>query len=278
MENKLITIEQSAVLTERFAEIEKELDRRVELARGMVVSEENYKDAKKIRADVRKEAAAYAEDFKKIKAAALAPWQKVEDAYKAKVRDKYAEADGILKRKVDTITGGIKAEKEKAIRAYFEDLKAAEGVPWLTFDQTGIRVTMSDSEKKLKEQAQEIVQKVRAEEASIDGMESAAEIMVEYRKSLDFAGAVAIVNRRAEAKREQEERIERQRAAREEEKRHAREIEEAAAMPTVRKVEEPAPAKEYTATFTVRAAKEKLKSLVEFMRASNINFQQIKED
>lgn len=277
MENNLITIEQSAVITERFDEIGRELDRRVELARGMVVSEENYKDAKKIRADVRKEAAAYADDFKKIKGNALAPWQKIEDAYKEKVRDKYADADAILKRKVDTITDGIKAEKEKAIRAYFDDLKVAEGVAWLDFDQAGIRVTMSDSEKKLKEQAQEIVQKVRAETESIDGMENAAEVMVEYRKTLDFAGSVAVVNRRAEAKREQEERLARQRAAREEEKRHAREIEEASSMPTVRKVEDPAPVKEYSATFTVRATREKLKSLVEFMRASDIIFEQIKE-
>lgn len=278
MENHLITIEQSAVISERFDEIGRELDRRVELARGMVVSEENYKDAKKIRADVRKEAAAYAEDFKKIKGNALAPWRKIEDAYHAKVRDKYADADAILKRKVDTITDGIKAEKQKAIRAYFDDLKVAEGVAWLDFDQAGIRVTMSDSEKKLKEQAQEVVQKVRAETESIDGMENAAEVMVEYRKTLDFAGSVAAVNRRAEAKREQEERLARQRAAREEEKRHAREIEEAVAMPTVRKVEDPAPVKEYSATFTVRATREKLKSLVEFMRASDIIFEQIRED
>ena len=203
MENHLITIEQSAVITERFDEIGRELDRRVELARGMVVSEENYKDAKKIRADVGKEAAAYAEDFKKIKGNALAPWRKIEDAYHAKVR---------------------------------------------------------------------------AETESIDGMENAAEVMVEYRKTLDFAGSVAAVNRRAEAKREQEERLARQRAAREEEKRHAREIEEAVAMPTVRKVEDPAPVKEYSATFTVRATREKLKSLVEFMRASDIIFEQIRED
>lgn len=273
---ELITIEQRSILAEHFDNVASELDKKLQIVHGMVVSDENYKDAKKIRAEINKEAKAYADDFKTVKAAVLDPWNQIEAAYKAKVRDKYAEADRTLKGKIDEITDGIKAEKEKTIRDFFTELTAAEGVSWLTFEQSGIRIMMSDSEKKLKEQAETVVQKVRSEVESIDGMENAADVMVEYRRNgLNFADAVATINRREEAKREQEERLARQREQREAEKAHERELERAAEeVPILRKVKEPEPPKEYTATFTVTATKDKLKQLVDFMRASEIKFEQ----
>jgi ATP-dependent Lon protease len=69
----------------------------------LILSDENRKDIKKIRAELNKERMAFAEEFTVVKAEVLGPWQAVEDAYKENVQSKYKEADAALKVKIDEI-------------------------------------------------------------------------------------------------------------------------------------------------------------------------------
>ena len=71
---ELIRIDQAIKLTTEFEQVSKEIDKKIETANSLVVSEDNYKEVKKIRAELNKEAKMYAEDFKAIKESVLATW------------------------------------------------------------------------------------------------------------------------------------------------------------------------------------------------------------
>lgn len=288
---ELITIKQEAVLAERFDAIAGELDKRIKIAEGLAVTEDTYKDAKKIRAQLNKEAAAYADDFKQIKSAVLTPWNAIEDAYKAKVRDKYAEADGILKRKIDEITSGIKQQKESDVRAYFAEVKAATaGVDWLMYDDLararGIKVGMSDSMKSLRDEVRTYVENIARDVDAISrDSENGGEIMGEYRSNgFCYSQAVSTVHDRIERAQKAKEELERrqaERAAAEERAKAAREAAaqaepEAQEAPQI--VEEPPKAQEkrYTATFTVSGTLDQMKSLVRFLAENGMPYTQIK--
>jgi sRNA-binding protein len=293
---ELITIEQQAVLTERFDAISADLDKRIQTVTNMVVSDDNYKDAKKIRADVRKEAKTYADDFKVVKEQALAPWNTVEDAYKTKIRNKYSEADRILKEKIDEITDGIKQQKEDEVRSYFEEIKTATpGVDWLTYEDLvrarGLKVGMSDSMKGLKDEVKTYVTDIGSEIDAISrDEENGAQVMDEYRRNgFQYAQAVATVHDRIERARQAAEELERRKAERAEAEERARKAKAAAAIEdkpeppveTTNDVKEDAPAEEpettYTATFTVYGTMDQIKSLIGFMNENGIEYKQIKK-
>ena len=84
---ELIRIDQAIKLTTEFEQVSKEIDKKIETANSLVVSEDNYKEVKKIRAELNKEAKQYAEDFKTIKESVLATWNECEDTYKKMIRD-----------------------------------------------------------------------------------------------------------------------------------------------------------------------------------------------
>ena len=53
--NQLITVKQLPVLEEKFREKGAEIEEKVKTCQSMVVTEDNYKEIKKIRADLNKE-------------------------------------------------------------------------------------------------------------------------------------------------------------------------------------------------------------------------------
>ena len=103
--NQLITVKQLPVLEEKFREKGAEIEEKVKTCQSMVVTEDNYKEIKKIRADLNKESKQYAEQFKEVKSKVLTPWQIVEEAYTENIKLKYAEAVLVLGGIANTYIG-----------------------------------------------------------------------------------------------------------------------------------------------------------------------------
>lgn len=290
MANELITVKQLPVLEERFKEIGAALDEKVERCKAMVVTDENRKDIKKVRAELNKERMAFAEEFTVVKAEVLSPWQAVEDAYKENVQSKYKEADAALKVKIDEIEQGLKDKKEAEIRKFFEKHLAVAGIDFVTWEQAGIKVGLSDSKKSLQEQAKSFVDRIAQDIEYIDTLEHAAEIMAEYKKTLQLTPAIMVVRDRFE----REERERKEREAREEARRQQEEHErmvaeqmkqaaqEAVAMPTVTPIEEPVhpvpqqPQEQIlSVTFKVTGTLSEIKALVRTLEDAGIKYEQI---
>lgn len=287
---ELITVKQVPILEEKFKEIGAVIDEKVTLCENMVVTEENFRDVKKTRADLNKESKAYADDFKVIKTTVLGPWQAVEDAYKANIVSKYQAADQALKNKIVEIEDGLKLEKAEKVMTYFEEYRKSCSIDFVSWGDAGIDVTMSASLKSLKDKAKTFIDGIVSDLALIDTQPGKAEIMVEYKKDLNVSRAITTVSERREA-------IEKQKALEEEEA--ARKAEEQERLNAVQQYIEPeddyldapvdepddvpkkaasvAPAaeEEHYIDFRVYGSREELVALVRHLKSNHYKYEQL---
>lgn len=286
---ELIRIDQAIKLTTEFEQVSKEIDKKIETANSLVVSEDNYKEVKKIRAELNKEAKQYAEDFKAIKESVLATWNECENTYKSMIRDKYAESDGILKAKVGEIEDGIKDEKREKVIEFFEKHRASRKLDFVTFEDMNLKIGMSNSLASLKK---EVTEKLDEILKGYEGaLETSPDVVAEFKENgFDFARAFTTVKDREERKRKAEEERKAMleaRAERERKEAEAKaivqetEIKESDEVEGVAEVEQPSTHEEehekiYSVTFTVRGTREELMDLSNFLKELNYDYKQIK--
>lgn len=207
MEN-LIVIKQLPQIEEHLKELSTEIDKKVENAKGLICTEENIKAIKQVRADLNKEFKEVEKQRKQVKEQVLAPYMQFESVYKEYISDKYKSADIDLKQKVDTVENELKAKKEQEIKDYFEEYKTVNNIDFITYEQAKINVTLTASMKSLKEQAKAFIDKIVDDLKLIETQQHKAEILVEYKNSLNVSNAITTVMNRFEAIEEEKERQE----------------------------------------------------------------------
>ena len=223
----LIVINQLPIISERLDKVKDEIKRRTAFADTVTVSEENRQEIKKIRAAMNAEKSRLDEVYKKALEAVIAPIQVVQDKYKDCV-GLYTKAISQLKAKIDVIEDGLKLEKENSVKEYFEELVTAKKIDFISFERLGLKITLSVSEKKLKEQVNNIVERVATDLKAIEIQENKEEILVEYKKSLNVSEAVSIVDARHKAIQAEKERKAKQAEQRARELAAAKAVEDAA--------------------------------------------------
>lgn len=200
MENQeLMVVKQLPIIEERFKQLSEAVDEKVKNAEGLVCTEENVKIVKQVRADLNKEYRDVETQRKKIKEQVLAPYMQFEEVYKQYIADKYKNADLILGGKVKVIEDDLKAKKEQEIKDYFEELKTANNIDFITYEQAKINVTLTASKKSLREQVENFINKISDDLKLIETQEHKAEILVEYKQSLNVSHAITTVMNRTEA-------------------------------------------------------------------------------
>ena len=286
---ELIRVDQAIKLTTEFEQVSKEIDKKIETANSLVVSEDNYKEVKKIRAELNKEAKQYAEDFKAIKESVLATWNECEDTYKKMIRDKYAVSDVILKSKVGEIEDGIKDEKRKKVVEFFEKHRASRKLDFVTFDDMNLKIGMSNSLASLKKEVTERLDEIL--KGYEGALETSPDVVAEFKENgFDFARAFTTVKDREERKRKAEEERKAMLEARAERGRkeaeakaivQEAEIKESDEVEETAEVEQPSKHEEerekvYSVTFTVRGTRTELMDLSNFLKELNYDYKQIK--
>ena len=200
MENQeLMVVKQLPIIEERFKQLSEAVDEKVKNAEALVCTEENVKVVKQVRADLNKEYRDVETQRKKIKEQVLAPYMQFEEVYKQYIADKYKNADLILGGKVKVIEDDLKEKKEQEIKDYFEELRIANNIDFVTYEQAKINVTLTASKKSLREQAENFVNKISEDLKLIETQEHKAEILVEYKQSLNVSNAITTVMNRKEA-------------------------------------------------------------------------------
>ena len=223
----LIVINQLPIISEQLDKVKDEIKRRTAFADTVTVSEENRQEIKKIRASMNAEKSRLDEVYKKALEAVIAPIQVVQDKYKDCV-GLYTKANSQLKAKIDVIEDGLKLEKENSVKEYFDELVTAKKIDFISFERLGLKITLSVSEKKLKEQVNNIVERVATDLKAIEIQENKEEILVEYKKSLNVSEAVSIVDARHKAIQAEKERKAKQAEQRARELAAAKAVEDAA--------------------------------------------------
>lgn len=279
MENQeLIVVKQLPIIQEQLKQLSDEIDKKVENAKSLVCTEETVKEVKQVRADLNKEFKDLENQRKLVKEQVLAPYMQFEEVYKQYVSDKYKGADIELKNKVDTIENELKVKKEQDIKDYFEEYKTANNIDFVTYGQARINVTLTASMKSLKEQAKAFIDKIVDDLNLIETQEHKAEILVEYKQTLNVSQAITTVTNRFKAieeeKRKQEEKVVHIEMNQNHEitKRTYEELENVINKPLETPTEE-IQEDILTLKFTVRGTRTKLKVLKEFLENGGYDYE-----
>ena len=276
--NEIIRITQLPVIEEQLRSMQEQVEKRTSEAMSLICTEETVQTVKKVRAELSSEFWELESQRKAVKKAILEPYEKFEALYSQCISGPYKKADADLKGKVDAVQGEIRARKEMELAEFYNEYAAAHGVDWLHFCDAGVKVLLSSSMKKLKDEARAIIDQIEADTSAIDGMDNAEEVMTEYKACRSLADSVTIVK-------ERHERIEAERRAAEE-----REAARIAQREAVRRVEAASPEiiappvqapqespqeqeKKYSCAFTVKATLAKLKALKSYMDKEGIKYE-----
>lgn len=194
-----IVLKQLPIIEDRMRELGDAVKERVKQACSLVCTEDTYKEIKKVRAQLNKEFNELEEQRKKVKNAILDPYKAFENVYDECVAEPYRQADKQLAERIRGVTDGLLAEKTDEVLKYFEEYRTSKGLDFLEFEHANIRVTMSDSLKKLKEKAKDVIDHVAADVDVIRSMEYAEEILVEYKQDFMLNAALSRVKERHKA-------------------------------------------------------------------------------
>ena len=268
MEDKqLAVVEQLPLIRQYFEEIHKDIAEKTTRAIDLVVTEENVKDIKKIRAELNKEFQDYEEKRKEIKRQILAPYEAFEKDYKEMVALSFQAADMSLKKKIDSSESVIKNAKEEELKEYFDELaEALQLSQFVKFEQLDIKVNMSDSMKKLMTQVESKMKSIQNDIMLINLEQYKGDILVEYLIDFNFARAKMLVLKRKEMAMNfqlEQQRIEKEL---EEEKERVQQLEKEIIVPKI--VE---PTEELLSTsFKVQGTREQLIALREYINESGL--------
>lgn len=231
----IIVVKQLPVIEEQLYQLLPSIKERCELAGSLVATEENYKELKKIRADLNKERSKFKSSVKAVVDEVMAPLNDFLNGVCKEVDDAYATGISKVDGSVKGVESGLKIQKQKELFVYYEEYRQSLGLDSAIADpkESGIKVGLSDSMKSLKEQARQYLDRIDGDLKMIDTLDDADEVLAEYRQCMSVTDAVRIVSDRH--KRIEDEKI---RRMAEEENRKAREANEKAVEEAIQAAEE----------------------------------------
>lgn len=208
---KAITLKQNAVIQHDLLNVGKMVDERLEELNieNLVATDDTIRALKTLRTELNKELRDFEEQRKTIKNIVAKPYMDLEEVYKEEVSEKYNNALTILKDKIDEHEMRVKLEKQKVIESYFNEVRDYTGHSFLKYDDLDIKINLSTSIKKYREEVDEFVKRVDDDIKLIATQDHEAEILVEYKKDLNCSRAIQdVAERKAAEKYEAEKRKE----------------------------------------------------------------------
>lgn len=296
MNEQLITLKQAPIIIyEKIKAVGQQVETKIAELNldNQLVTDETLKSAKNTRATLRKELAVFEEQRKFIKEQVNAPYEAFEKAYKEHIKVHYDNADSTLKDKINQVENRLREDKIARIKEFFTELCLSQGIDFLIFERLPLNITLSASDKSLKEQVAGFVSEVSKGLQLIDSLnepdEFKAEILTDYKQTLDIARAIQGAQYRRQQREAELQRIEAQRLAAEQARAaaeaRAREIAPLQApeeVPPPAIQEAPAPPQEVPApapqeeilhyTLGVSGTRAQLRALRQFLETNNINY------
>lgn len=166
--------------------------------KDIIFTEETIKQAKDEKANINKFKKVVADYRKNIVAEYKKPVNAFENISK--------ETEKLLEETYNTINLQVasyedkqKQEKEQKIKDYFEEYKTAKNIDFVAYERANINVTLIASIKSLKEQVKAFIDKIVDDLNLIETQEHKAEILVEYKQTLNVSNAITTVTNRFKA-------------------------------------------------------------------------------
>ena len=270
-QNDLIIIKQLPIIEENLKRISLEIDKKIETVNALIVNEDTVKEVKKLRAELNSEFNELETQRKTVKNKVMTPYEAFEVVYKECVSDKYKNADITLKTKIDDVESKLKLEKEIEVKEFFNEYLKANKIDFVSFENTNIKIGLSDSIKSLKESVKSFIDKINDDLKLIETQEYKTDILVEYKRTLNVSNAITEtldrVKRINEEKQKQQELVE----LKVKEAEVVAKVEEFVAPTVIEEV------KLIPMAFRVFGTIEQLRTVKQFLISNNIQYESIKE-
>ena len=275
--NEIVKIEQMPKVFSQLEKIGEIIKKKTSDLDKLECTEANKQEVKSRRTEINNTLALLEAKKKEIKNKLLEPYNVFEAKYNEECKEKLQNASSILTEKINAIEVQQKLEKEQELREfadeYFNHYMIKDVVE---FEDIGLNITLSASIKSLKEQTKAFCERISNDLKLIDLEEYKDEIVIEYLKNLDFAKSKMLVIERHRQLEEIKKREEELKAQQEQEQEVVEKVEEVVEeiKPPVEIIDVEAQEVEevFTATFTVKTTKAKLKALKNFMESEEIEY------
>lgn len=272
-QKQLAVVEQLPVITERLEEVSKAIKEKTDRAMSLVVTEDNLKDIKKVRAELNKEFKDYESLRKTIKNKIMEKYTDFENRYNTLIGNAFKNAEDCLRGKINEGEYKIISQKEKELRIYFDEYLASINLKdMVKFEQLNIKVGLSTSDKKLREEVKSKLDNIAKDIKLIELEEYSNDIMLEYLKDFDFVRAKTEVMVMIVGKKKLEEELERRKKQEEQDKIIEQKVDDEIIIP-VEIVEKPV--ENLTTRFQVTGTKEQLVALKQYMIQNDLKFESI---
>lgn len=267
MNNELIVLEQLPVIKYKLEQLSTEIKEKVDRVNNLIVNEDTVKETKQLRASLNKEFSELEEQRKQVKNAIMAKYDEFNEIYVECVSNLYKDADAQLKSKIDDVENKLKLEKEEELREFVKQHCEANHIH-IEFEIIGLNITLSASMKSLKDQALAFIERVANDLKLIEMEEYKDEILLEYNKTYDFVTAKTNVIERHRQLEEIAKQQEEKQQIEEQEKKVEEVIETITAPKELIEEDEI-----LEATFTIRATKEQLIRLKEWLKEEGVEYE-----
>ena len=254
--DKVIVLKQEPVISyDKIEAIGKEVKAKIEALNldNQVATPDTVKSLKTMRSDLRKDCKSFEDQRKAVKSAVMNPYSSFEGEYKAHILDQYKAADITLQSKILRVEADLKEAKKQKIESFFNDLCQSKGVDFVSFEKVGLNITLSASDKSLKDSCISFIDGVVTDLDLIDTQLYKAEITAEYKQSLNVSQAIKTVQDRKERERIELEKAEKEKQVAEEQK--------PIKKPVLSAPVEKEPEGLYTSTFTIKGTEAEIRSL-----------------
>ena len=220
MNEELITLKQAPIIVyEKIKAVGQQIEAKIAELNldNQLVTDETLKSAKNTRTMLRKELDDFETQRKYIKEQVNAPYEAFEKAYKEHIKVHYDKADSTLKSKIDEVQNRLISDKSARIKDYFTELCQQQGIDFLIFERLPLNITLSASDKSLKNEVANFVSEVTKSIQLIESLnepdEFKAEMLTEYKQTLDVTRAIQNAQYRKQQREAELARIEAQRVA-----------------------------------------------------------------
>ena len=275
--NDLIVVEQLPKIMEQLDVLGEYIDDGLKDIDKLECTEENKQLVKSKRAEINNTLKMLEDKRKEIKTKILEPYSTFEEKFNNVAKIKLQNANEMLGNKISEIENAQKEQKTQMLMEFADrQFKANEFPDFITFDRIGLNITLSASEKSLKDQIVAFVERVRDDLDTIILEEYKDEIYAEYKKCLNYTQAKQIVLQRQKELKIAQQESEKLVDAKQNEIKIKTAVYEVI-KDNLDEVTAPQEIKEgneiLTVTFTVKETREKLKLLKQFMIDKGIKYE-----
>lgn len=262
--NEIVRIETMPKVFSQLEMIGKYIDEQIKDIDSLDCTEENKQEVKKRRTEINNTLKVLEDKRKEIKTTLLEPYETFNDKYENECKIKLQNASDLLKNKIDDIENIQLNEKQEELELFAKEYFNVNQIEDIVcFDDIGLNITLSASMKSLKEQIIAFCEKIVNDLKLIELEEYKDEILVEYKKNLDFSKSkLEVISRK-----KQLEELHQQQEIKQEENKQEEKI--------IKRVEEiiNIPEEIIEINFKIKTTKEKAKKVREFLKDEGIEYE-----